>query len=170
MTPSTVRIAKPEDYVEIWRLILQGHRETGCFTLAPAKVDWWLARILRPENLEPWDMGPRGAIGVIGVVGKLEAMCFVVFGSAWYSNETYLEEHLSIVDPEYRRSGHAKALVVWMKEQSTAMGLPLMSAELTNVKTESKIKLYERMLPKAGTFFLWNCKEMGGNLAVAASS
>ena len=71
--PSIVRVARPEDHQEIWRLFLQGHKENGQFTLAPEKVDYFLARALHPEMIPEWDTGPRGAIGVIGAIGSLEA-------------------------------------------------------------------------------------------------
>lgn len=167
---SHVRVAVPADRQEIWRLFLQGHRENGMFTLSPAKVDWWLSRMLEPEKLPAWDTGPRGAIGVIGDVGKLEALVFVTFGSYWYSDQRHLEEFIVYVDPECRHSGHAKALINWMKQQSELTGLPLVTGIISNHRTEAKVRLYERLLPKAGAFFLFNPKGACANFAVAGSS
>lgn len=153
---SIVRIAKPADRQEIWRLFLQGHKENGLFTLAPEKVDWWITRMICPEAIPAWDTGPRGAIGVIGDVGKLEGLVFVTFGQYWYSEQRHLEEFIVYVDPECRKSNHAKALVNWMKEQSQITGLPLVTGIMSTERTEAKVRLYERMLPKIGAFFLWN--------------
>lgn len=153
---SIVRIATQADWQEIWRLFLAGHRENGMFELAPEKVDWWLNRMLCP--LPVWDTGPRGAIGVIGDVGKLEGLVFVTFGCFWYTNQRHIEEFIVFVDPESRHSGHAKALVNWMKEQSLATDLPLMTGIISNDRTEAKVRLYSRMLPKVGAFFLYNGK------------
>ena len=50
------------------------------FTLAPEKVDWFLSRALHPELIPEWDQGPRGTVGVIGEVGKLEALSLVFIG------------------------------------------------------------------------------------------
>ena len=165
---SIVRIATEADRLEIWRLFLQGHRENGMFDLAPEKVDWWLNRMLCP--LPEWDTGPRGAIGVIGDIGKLEGLVFVTFGCYWYSNQRHLEEFIVYTDPECRQSGHARALVNWMKDQSIATGLPLVTGIMSNDRTEAKVRLYSRMLPKVGAFFLFNGKGsvIGSSMAAMA--
>lgn len=156
--PSIVRVARPEDHTEIWRLFLQGHKENGQFNLAPEKVDYFLSRALCPQTIPEWDTGPRGAIGVIGDVGALEALVFVTISSYWYSHDRHLEEFLVFVDPESRRSNHARALVEWMKLQSDRTGLPLVTGIISNTRTEAKVRLYERMLPKVGAFFLYGQK------------
>ncbi len=153
-SPSAVRIAGPADYQEIWRLFLQGHNENGLFTLSPRKVDWFLIRALFPDQIAPDDTGTRGCIGVIGPVGKLEAVVFVTIGESWYSDDKYLEEFLVYVDPEYRTSTHAHALLDWMKQQVESTGLPLMTGIVSNNRTEAKCRLYRQRLPKAGEFFL----------------
>lgn len=157
-TPSIVRIAGPSDRQEIWRLFLQGHKENGLFELAPEKVDWLITRMLQPETIPEWDTGPRGTIGVIGPVGNLEGLAFVVVGGFWYTYERHLEELIVYVDPECRKSGHSRALIEWMKRQSLDTSLPLVTGIVSSHRTEAKVKLYERMLPKVGAFFLFNGK------------
>lgn len=166
--PSIVRIAKPEDHREIWRLFLMGHKENGTFNLCPEKVDWFLARVLRPDLIPAWDTGPRGAIGVIGPVGSLEGLVFVTIGEFWYSKDRHLEEFIVYVDPECRRSGHAHAMIDWMKQQSDLTGLPLVTGIISNERTAAKCRLYARMLPKIGEFYLYNGK--GGGSSVQMSS
>ena len=156
--PSIVRIAKPDDRQEIWRLFLQGHKENGQFNLAPEKVDFFLSRALFPELIPEWDTGPRGAVAVIGDVGNLEALVFVTIGTYWYSHDQHLEEFIVYVDPEARRSHHARALVAWMKQQSDRTGLPLVTGIISNTRTEAKVALYSRMLPRVGAFFLYGSK------------
>jgi hypothetical protein len=157
--PSIVRIARGEDRQEIWRLFLQGHRENGKFTLAPEKVDFFLQRALHPEMIPEWDAGPRGAIGVIGDIGKLEALVFVTLSTYWYSHDRHLEEFIVYVDPECRRPpGHARALIEWMKHQSDLTGLPLVTGVISTERTEAKVRLYDRMLPRVGAFFLYGAK------------
>lgn len=163
--PSIVRVARAEDHTEIWRLFLQGHRENGQFQLAPEKVDYFLSRALHPEAIPEWDTGPRGAIGVIGDIGSLEALVFVTIGTYWYSHDRHLEEFLVFVDPECRKSQHARSLVEWMKLQSDKTGLPLVTGIISNHRTEAKVRLYDRMLPRAGAFFLY-----GGKGSVHSSS
>lgn len=151
---SIVRIAAPEDMTEVWRLFRQAHDENGLFTLAPPKVDFFIARCLFHDRIPPNDLGPRGAIGVIGEVGKLEALALVMIGESWYSFEKHLEEKLVYVDPEHRKSRHAVSLLQWMKEQSEITGLPLLTGVVSNERTAAKCKLYSRVLPKVGEFFL----------------
>lgn len=163
--PSIVRFAKPEDHGEIWRLFLSGHKENGVFDLAPEKVDFFLQRALHPDLIPDWDTGPRCVVGVIGPVGSLEALCFLSIGSFWYSHQKHLEEFIVFVDPECRKSGHAKAIVQWMKEQSDKTGLPLFTGIISSQRTEAKVRLYRRMVPYVGAFFLY-----GGKGSVASSS
>lgn len=163
--PSIVRFAKPDDRQEIWRLFLQGHRENGQFTLAPEKVDYYLQRALQPDMIPIWDTGPRGAVGVIGDVGKLEGLVLVFIGSYWYTHDRHLEEYLVYVDPECRKSMHARALVNWMKDQTDQTGLPLVTGIISNERTQTKCALYGRLLPKVGEFFLY-----GGKGSVHSSS
>lgn len=152
---SIVRYARPEDRQEIWRLFLHAHRENGMFSLAPEKVDWFLNRALFPGLIPNWDTGIRGAVGVIGDVGELEALVLVCLGSMWYSNDRYLEEYIIFVDPECRRSFHARALIRWLKGRSEQTRLPLLTGPVSNIRTEAKISLYSRMLPKAGEYFVY---------------
>lgn len=161
--PSTVRLALPGDYHEIWRLFLQSHKENGLFSLAPEKVEWLLQRALFSDLIPLGDTGTRGIIGVIGPVGNLEGLVFLTIGTYWYSNDPHLEEFMVFVDPECRRSNHAHALVQWMKDQVEATKLPLVTGIISNIRTEAKCRLYRRMLPKAGEFFFVAPK--GSNMA-----
>lgn len=163
--PSIVRVARPDDRQEIWRLFLQGHRENGQFELAPEKVDYFVNRALYPEAIPQWDNGPRGVIGVIGDVGCLEALVFVTIGTYWYSHDRHLEEFIVYVDPECRKSVHARTMIEWMKHQSDLTGLPLVTGVISNERTEAKVRLYRRLLPPVGAFFLY-----GGKGSVHASS
>lgn len=155
-TPSIVRIAGSSDLQEVFRLLLEGHRENGLFSYDLDKVHWWVSRMLSPETIPEWDTGPRGVIGVIGEPENLEALAFLTIGCFWYSSQRHLEEFIVYVDRRYRASRHAKSLIKWMKDQSIATGLPLMTGILSMHQTEEKIHLYERMLPKAGAFFCFD--------------
>lgn len=170
--PSVVRLAGPADSQEVWRLFLCAHNENSLFPLAPEKVQWLMNRALNPALIPPDDMGPRGIIGVIGPVGALEAIVFLLIGQFWYSNDHHLEELIVYTDPEHRKSDHARAMIQWMKDQVKNTGLPLMTGILSNHRTEAKVRLYSRMLPKVGAFFFLSPK--GGNginpSLVAASS
>lgn len=148
-----VRIAGPADREEIYRLFRAAHDESGLFPFDLSRVDWWVNRMLYPEMIEVWDTGPRGVIGVVGESDNLEAIAFLVVGNIWYASQRHLEELVVYVIPEYRPKGHHRALIEWMKEQSVKTGLPLMTGVMTTHRTEAKVKLYERMMPKVGAVF-----------------
>jgi GNAT superfamily N-acetyltransferase len=151
----TVRIATQTDRQEIWRLLLQSHNENGLFTLSPRKVDFLLDRVLNPQLIHPEDPGPRGEIAIIGEPGALEALAFILIGSFWYSEDFHLEELIVYVSPEYRKEGHAKNLIEWMKATADTLGIKLITGVMSNHRTEAKVRLYERQLPKIGAFFMY---------------
>jgi len=159
VAPSVVRLANEADRLEVWRLILQGHKENCAFELSPQKVEWWLNRLLNPDSIPDSDMGPRGVIGVIGPQGALEGLVILVIGSYWYTDSRHLEEYMVFIDPECRASDHAKVLIEWMKEQSKQTKLALVAGIISNDKTEAKCKLYGRFLPKAGEFFVYGLEK-----------
>ncbi len=170
-TPPVVRLAKPDDHGEIWRLFLQSHKENGLFTLAPEKVEWLLQRALFPHLIPLGDTGTRGIIGVIGPTGNLEGLAFLTVGTYWYSNDPHLEEFMVFVDQEHRGDGQAQALVQWMKDQVESTKLPLVTGILSTKRTEAKCRLYRRMLPKIGEFFMASPKGstlMPGLVAVSS--
>ena len=156
---SIVRIANQKDFSEIWRLFRESHSENALFPLAEDKINWFLSRVLSPESIPSDDVNVRGVLGVIGTIGSLEGMVLLTIGSQWYSRAHYLEEYMVYVDTGHRRSGHAKALVSWMKLQSEVTGLPLLTGILSTKRTEAKCRLYQRMLPKAGEYFLYPARK-----------
>lgn len=164
---SIVRIATIRDYQEALRLFLQSHKENGLFTLSPKKMQWFLNRFLMPETIHPEDTGIRGVIGVIGQEGSLEALCGLCISDLWYTEDKHLADFLVFVDPEFRASNHAKSLVNWMKKQSDIIGLPLMSGIVSTVRTEAKCRMFRRLIPKVGEYFLYNSQSLtlGSSLA-----
>ena len=82
----------------------------------------------------------------------------------------YADTAMVYTDPEHRRSHHAEALVTWMKDQVEIQQMPLVTGIISNIRTEAKCRLYRRMLPKAGEFFVLTpkCGSLSG--AVATSS
>jgi hypothetical protein len=167
-SPSIVRLAVPEDSVELWRLVLQLYNENGIFKLSPGKVDWLMKRALFSEMIPEGDEGPRGVIGVIGPTGALEAFVFIMVGTHWYTEEHCLEEIAVYTDSEYRKSNHTKAMVQWMAGQSEKTGLKLITGIMSNHRTEAKCRLYRRMLPKIGEFFMVH--PSGNNLSLVSAS
>jgi hypothetical protein len=151
---SIVRIARPEDHSEIWRLFLQAHHENGLFPYAPDKTEWFIQRAIAPWLIPDWDTAVRPVIGVIGDVGALEGIVMITPGEFWYTRYKHLEEYLVYVDPECRKTFHARALIKWMKEKSDRNVMPLLTGVISNERTATKCELYGRMIPKVGEFFL----------------
>jgi GNAT superfamily N-acetyltransferase len=133
---------------------MESHAENAIFSLAPDKVRWHVNRVIFPEAIPPDDLGFRGIIGVIGAIGDLEGLVFLGIDSYWYTYDQNISEYMVYVSPRHRRSGHAKALVSWMKEQPHKTGLPLITGILSTIRTEAKCRLYQRLMPKIGEFFL----------------
>ncbi len=152
-SPSVVRIAGHKDFAEVWRLLMDSHSENALFPLAEDKVRWFVNRLIYPDSIPPDDAGIRGVIGVIGPIGSAEGLVFLAIGSHWYTHALHIEEYMVYVDPRHRKSGHAKALVGWMKQQVELTGLPLLTGIQSTSRTEAKCRLYQRMLPKIGEFF-----------------
>ena len=153
-SPSIVRIATPADHDDLWRLFLMGHRENGLFPLKHEKVEWFLQRALYPRLIHPGDTGTRAQLAVIGPVGKLEGMAFVILNQYWYSEAYFLDELIVYVDPECRKSDHAKAFIEWLKKTSDDLGIPLLTGIISKDRTAAKIRLYDRYLPRIGAFYL----------------
>lgn len=154
-TPSIVRAATLDDRAEIWRLLMLGFRENGMFSLSPQKVEAFIFRALHPEQIHPADTGPRAKIAVVGSPGRLEALCFVLLSAFWYSDEIHLEELIVYVDPECRKSNHAKELIAWMKKTADQLDVKLLTGIISTERTEGKIRFYDRYLPRVGAFYLY---------------
>lgn len=167
-SPSVVRIAGPDDYSEVWRLLRQSHTESGLFSFSVRKVSALLNTVIDPRGLKSDRAG--SLIGVIGPEHALEGLVLLVTGCFWYSEDQHLEEYMIYVDPPHRRSGHAKALVSWMKGRVEVTGLPLITGILSTHRTEAKVRLYERMLPKIGAFFYIAPKGSSMSPALSAAS
>lgn len=152
---SIVRSAGPEDRAEIWRLLRLLHAENAMFSMSERKVNFYLDRLLHPENIDPSDSGPRGFIGVIGKPGQLEAGIMMTVGSIWYSEELNLDEHFNFVDPSHRASNHAKSLIKYAKHCVDEVGIRLVIGILSTKRTAAKVRLYEREMTAAGAFFIY---------------
>lgn len=157
-SPSIVRAAHQDDKPEVWRLFRLCHLENGMLPLSERKVDYYIDRLLKPENIAADDAGPRGLIGVIGEK-QLEGAIMLSFGSPWYSDEINLDEYLNFVDPAHRNSSHAKTLISYAKHMVDLIrgnhpNLKLMIGVLSTKRTAAKARLYERQLTPAGVFFV----------------
>lgn len=129
--------------------------ENGMFEISDRKVDYYIDRMLNPKGIAQDDTGPRGFIGVIGPVGALEGCIMLTVGSMWYTEDFTLDEHLNFVDPLYRASNHAKALIAYAMTCAEKVGIRLVIGVLSTKRTAAKVRLYERQgLTASGAFFI----------------
>lgn len=151
--PDDVRLAVPEDRAKLLALTEMLHGENGLFSLSPTKRDTLLDRYYNRDG---------SIIGVIGEIGEPVASIYLSLTQPEYTDDWALVEVWAHVHPDHRRSTHAKHLIEYAKFVSTQMKLPLLIGILSNTRTEAKVKLYERMLPAAGRYFVFNPQFAGG--------
>jgi len=147
--PSRVRIAEPCDFDQILFLAEEMHTENGLFSMSHTKV-----REMVMTHFER----TGGLIGVIGEPGALEGIIGLrICQAAWYTDEVVLEDFMTFVLPEFRRSNNAKDLIDFAKKMSEEIGIPLLTGVVSNNRTEAKLGLYKRKFgAPAGAFFLAN--------------
>lgn len=94
-------------------------------------------------------------VGVIRDGGVLTASIGLFLGGFWYSRESHLTDFWNFVAPGFRRTTHAKNLLLFAKWVSDQLGRPLVMAKIQNDETAQLLKLYERQLPKSGALFVY---------------
>ncbi len=145
-----VRVAVPADLQQLLEMGYELHRENGLVSASELKIEAAAHRAIE---------GKDGVAGVIGPVGALQAMIYLVIGQYWYSDDLHLEELCNYVRPEFRKSGNAKALIGFAKKCAKNMKLPLLIGVVSNQRTSEKVRLYRRQLGfPAGAYFLYNSK------------
>lgn len=145
LTP--VRLAVPDDEPEIKRLCRLLHDENGFLPLSERKLDALMQRYYDKAG---------AIIGVIGDVGNPVASIYLSVDPIYYSDSFILNEAWNFVSPEHRRSNYAISLISYAKRASDELRLPLIIGILSNQRVEAKVKLYERVLDKAGAYFIHN--------------
>lgn len=155
-----VRLATPEDEENLLDLAIRAWHENGIMDVNPEKM----LGMIRP-SLYLW----QGLCGVIGEPGKkIEGAVLLRMSQMWYSDSWMLEEKAVFVDPDFRRIGkirsgqtvgHARRLVEFSKQVADGLNVPLIIGVLSNHRTKSKVKFYERQFGEpAGAFFLYGVK------------
>jgi GNAT superfamily N-acetyltransferase len=141
-----IRLATLADLPQLMEIGHELHRENGMMTIADDLIEEVTRRAISRDG---------AILGVIGDVGAIEGMIYLVIGRFWYTRDPHIEELFSYVRPEYRRSKNAKALVEFAKKTAEDLEVPLLIGIISNNDTQRKIKLYERILgPAAGAYFL----------------
>lgn len=141
-----VRLAVIEDRPAIVALTTQLHGENGLFRIAPDKVDRMIDRYFDRKG---------AVIGVIGEIGNPVATIYMGLDQLIYTDDWALVEQWNFVHPDHRRSNYARQLIAYAKKTADALRVPLMVGILSNKRTEAKARLYEQMLERAGSYFIY---------------
>ena len=146
-----IRIGTPDDLDEVMAAAQAAIAEIGLVNPDPVKVlqDVWPA--LNQQ---------AGIVGIIGnSSGNVEGGVLLRMGKMWYSDQDVLEERCVFIKPEFRNSkgGRARKLVEFSKNVAESLGVPLLIGIMSSVRTEAKVRLYERQFGKPqGAVFLYN--------------
>jgi hypothetical protein len=144
-----VRPATREDEPEIIRILHLMHAEGG---LQPLDLDC-------AKQMFDRAFDKQGA--VIGVIGRrpIEAMTYLLITRNWYTSAHHIEECFVYVNPDFRRSTHAKTLIGFAKACSLKLDLPLFIGVLSNKRRAAKTRLYRSQLGESsGELFVFNSK------------
>lgn len=143
---SHIRLAGPEDEMQIFSLFSLMHAECGLHPLDWPKV----AAMIRLATLRT-----RGIIGVIGEPYDIKAALFMVIEPVWYSSNFHLIEYFNYVRPDARKSTYALDLLAYGKNCAKDLGVDFACGVVSTTRTEAKCKLYRRTMPKVGEFYLY---------------
>jgi len=140
-----VRMATEQDEPQLMLLCEGLAEENALFAPNFDKVRDVVRNVVRNRN---------GFVGCIGSHEKLEGAIMILVSAMWYTDQPCLEELFNYVVPEFRASRRAVQLVEFAKSVSNKMGLPMLIGIVSNVRTEAKVRLYDRKLSRAGAFYL----------------
>lgn len=149
-----VRIATPADEDEVMAMCRALHDENGLFSLNEDKIRAYLRKC--------YDR--KGAIvGVIGPRGKIEASTCLLISEMYYTDEWHLAELWNHVGESYRQSDNIDALIEFGKRCSDEIGIPYVTAIISNRRVAGKIRKYRMRLGyPAGALFVYNGKWRDG--------
>ena len=148
-----IRLATPDDVHTIMKLAILGCEEAGISNLN---------QMMLLEDVWPALNVDGGLVGIIGKPGgEIEGFVLLRTGTRWYSNNLIIEEKLIFVHPDYRnaKGGRARRLCEFSQKAADALGLPLIIGVLSDIRTEAKIRMYERQFGKqTGAYWVYTPK------------
>ena len=157
--PIKVRTGTPEDIDPMMAVALAACEENAVTRADPTKLlrDIWPA--LHRDH------------GIVGIIGQeqIEAAILLRIEPFWYGadDEPCLLERAIFVHPDFRgaKQGRARILCEWAKGAALSLELPLIIGVLSTIRTEAKMRLYQRQFGEpAGVYFIFNGKT-GGAMA-----
>ncbi len=146
-----VRMATPEDAVEIYELMKLAHEECGEHEMNAEKVLWRI------------NLATHRQASFVGVVctddGVIAGYVLIMIEPIWYSDDVQLLEVSNFVHPDHRRSDYAKQLIAFAKHSADDLGVDLTMGVISNSRTLAKCRLYRRQLPFVGEFYCYHPSE-----------
>jgi hypothetical protein len=147
-----IRLATPDDFQELFRIACLLHSENGAHAFSKDKVTKLIWRGCNRDN---------SIIGVIGNHNDIRAMIFLSIEQPYYSDEHQLVELWNYVRPDSRKSDFAKKMILFAKKCAVDTKLVLMIGVISSKQLEAKSRLYSRLLPAGGTFFIYRPDSCG---------
>lgn len=155
-----VSFAVPDDAPEVYRLMIALHNENAIFTLNEGKAAIMCANLFTPGH---------GVVGVIRGEQHIEGAIAMERAQQDYSDDFYLLERFCYVRPDYRRSNHAKRLILFAKACAADLGIPLFIGIVSTQHVAAKMRLYRRLLtPIGGSFIAGSLPRLAPDIDAAA--
>lgn len=140
-----VRPAREPDAAQVYELMMLAHQENGIAPVSEQKVLEALARGLSQQG---------AFIGVIEGPDRLEGMIGLALGQWWYSEQWHLEEVVTFVHADHRKSTHAKHLYRYAKWLADKLGVELHCSVMTKDRLFPKLRLAQREMQQIGATFV----------------
>lgn len=141
-----IRIADTGDFQELFRICCLLHQEIGIHSFSEEKVSRLVWDGCRKDN---------AMIGVVGPSDNIKAMIYLSVQEPYYSTDNQLVELWNYTRQDSRKTDYAKKLIIFAKKCSEETGLILSIGIMSDKRLEAKSRLYGRLLPIGGTFFIF---------------
>ena len=142
---TVVRLARDDDLLDVWMLIMQLGAEFPETEINKAKILEFIQHIKE-----------HGFLIVVEYGDKIVGTSAVLPQQWWFSDGWYLEDYWTYLSEEGRRFGVAKALFKKLKELSDRTKMPLILGVLTLKQVERKNILFRRFFTPIGERFAYN--------------
>lgn len=148
---SKVRLAVPQDESGIMACLKLKNSEEGIFGYSERRTQETVHGVLHPNG-----SGLSPMIGVIGSSEDIQATICLTLSQLFDTEEWHLGELWNYIRPDCRAKGHINGLLRFATECSDKVGIPLLSATVSNKRTAARARIYEKVMgPPIGAFFAY---------------
>lgn len=141
-----IRAATPEDFQELYRVACMLHADNGQHSFSEWKARHYIWRGCNRDNSIVWVIGPPD---------NIKACLYLEVQPIFYSDECQLSETFLFVREDQRKTDFAKRLIRHAKRCAEETGVDLIIGIISNKRLEAKARLYDRELPRGGTFYIY---------------